>query len=318
MVSIAQDIATAVRAKLLARGTKLPAYLDDNLSAICQLFINISAGTRSAIRAFLTAQDAQLRVYLATFVSWSTKADILSKQISILRQGATATLEQVDQVMTTLGLDSVVKQSPDLSNLLKSITEALPIKIPTTVATSLAGVGGFNFFEGVTDYKSLRNKLDDLVFDAARAVAFSNYANQANDYAKDILNRIEVYITIIDSLDIPITAVEITPTTLDFGNVPVAIAFGPILPVAVHNPSTGIVAFSWALTGNAAFSIVGVPEGQTSVTLYAPITYTLNVQFTPSADIYGGMGTRFGFLTITHDAAVGTSPVTIAIQGRGI
>jgi len=45
---------------------------------------------------------------------------------------------------------------------------------------------------------------------------FSNYANQANDYAKDILNRIEVYITIIDSLDIPITAVEITPTTLDF------------------------------------------------------------------------------------------------------
>ena len=312
MPSNAQNIALTVQNTLTARGTTIPPYLSNNLAAICQLFINLTAGTRSTVRAFLTAQDAQVRALLAAAVGLSVKGDIISQQISILRQGAETILGQVDHVMTTVGLDSVAKQSPDLSNLLKSVAEALPLTIPTTVVTSLAGIGGFDFFEGITDYKSLRNKLDDLLFDAARATALSNYANQANDYAKDILNRIEVYITIIDSLDIPLTSLSITPAdgNLVFGSV--KIGSTSIQTITIQNTSTGTVTFNWAPL-NVPFSIIGLPVEQTSMTLYSPIAFTLNVQFAPTLAGLAAQIMNIGYTATTGPA----NPFAITIQGVG-
>ena len=313
MPSNAQNIAATVQGTLTARGVVIPSYLSDNLAAICQLFINLTAGTRSTLRAFLTAQDARVRALLAAAVGLSVKGDIISQQISIMRQGAETVLGQVDQVMMNLGLDSVVKQSPELSNLLKSIAESLPVTIPTTVVTSLAGIGGFDFFEGITDYKSLRNKLDDLIFDAARATALSNYANQANDYAKDILNRIEVYIDIIDSLDIPLTNLTITPTdgNLAFGSVKIGVT--SVKTITIQNTSTGTVTFSWN-TPTAPFSILGLPAEQTSMTLYSPIAFALNIQFAPTA---GGLFAQI--MNIAYTATSGPpNPFAITIQGVGI
>ena len=146
MPSNAQNIAITVQNSLTARGVTVPSYLSNNLAAICQLFINITPGVRSTIRSFLTAQDAQVRAMLAAGVGLSVKGDIISQQISILRQGAETILGQVNQVMNIVGLDSVIKQSPELSNLLKTIEESMPVTIPTTVVTSVGGIGGFVFF----------------------------------------------------------------------------------------------------------------------------------------------------------------------------
>lgn len=306
----AQEISTRAIQALSDAGITLSDAIKEELPAVTQLLIALSRPVRSQIRAFLSAQEGKLLVAKAKAVSETLRANVLADKINAYGGVVSAMLAPVDRALSIIPLDSAVKESKTLSDFLKSIADSVPIRIPATQATVIAGIGGFDFFEGVTSYRDLRDKVDELFFRAARATAVSTYAQTASFLVDEQLDKIRAYIEVIDTLDFSTKSISVSPSSLDFGSV--AVGSESYLGVGVSNNSSSPAAIygSFLVTGDG-FSL---GKSDNVFALSTPgASFTGVVKFSPTAT-----GSVLGTVSIAHNASNVSSPITVNLTGIGI
>lgn len=107
-----------------------------------------------------------------------------------------------ENMLAVIPIDTLMRDTPELASVLRGISENIPLKIPSSVFLTIAGIGGFDFFEGITTYRDLRDKIDELKFRVARATSLSNYANTGINLVDAEIDKLAKYILIIDTLDV--------------------------------------------------------------------------------------------------------------------
>lgn len=174
--------------------------------SIVQLFIVLTTPVRRAIYTLIDSQEAALKIQQSSLLMLSKKSDVLAQKITVMQTAIDAALVPVNTALQIIPLDTLVNDFPALENTAKAIAQFLgqvvqstPLKIPAPMA-QVMGFGGFDFFEGVKDFKDLQDKFDDLEFRAARAGSLSNYASTGLAYIDDLLNQITIFKTILDFL----------------------------------------------------------------------------------------------------------------------
>ncbi len=171
-----------------------------------QLFIVLSTPVRRALYNLITSQEAALKIQRSSLLMLSKKGDVLAERIALIQTAIDNALLPVNSALQIVPLDTLVNDFPALESTAKAISEflsnivqATPLKIPSSVAQTM-GFGGFDFFEGIRDFKDLRNKLDDLEFRASRAAALSNYTSTGLAYIDSLLSKITLYKEILNFL----------------------------------------------------------------------------------------------------------------------
>jgi hypothetical protein len=169
--------------------------------AIIQALLALSKSVRSQMHGFLTAQVSLLRTQLKSYAAMTSRADYLSENISTIHGAVTAALLPVDNLLRTSPLDSVFYATPELKDIYEDITSAVPLSLPTEVTDVINSVIGADFFEGVSSYSDLRDKLDELQFKAARATSLRNYADKGVVTCNSQIDKVQKIIDILVVLD---------------------------------------------------------------------------------------------------------------------
>src|SRR5438046_3044004 len=106
-------------------------------------------------------------------------------------------------------------------------------------------------------------------------------------------------------------AVGLAPTSLGFGNQPLATTSTPMTVTLTNTGTAALTINSFAASGDFAATSTGASACPTSpATLAAGANCTINVTFTPTAS-----GARTGTLSLADDA--GGSPQIMTLSGNG-
>jgi len=187
-MSVASDISTQIGSSWVTPG-------------LVQTFLVLSRPIRLSIKDFLSAQEATLQIQRGKLLTTIKTGDKLAEKMNALSSVVSEVLAPADRLLAAVPLDSIAKESPAIAEVLKNIADSVPIAIPVSLASTLSGLGGFDLFDGVTSYKDLRNRIDDLEFRLTRATALSNYASTGLEYVDNQLDKVRAYIQVIDLLN---------------------------------------------------------------------------------------------------------------------
>lgn len=202
--------------KVLSVGSQISKQLEEEYgwsvsSGLIQFFYAISRPLRRAILQYLIVQEAQLHVVKTTMLATSRQGDVVSNKIKQVIIATNLLMEPVDKFIQLIPLDSVLQEYPEemqsissaVASFMDSIISTIPVAIPENIAAtikSVSGMEGFDFFEGVHNYKDLRDKVEELQFRAARATALSNYASAGIYALENKLSEIVKFKTILELL----------------------------------------------------------------------------------------------------------------------
>jgi hypothetical protein len=202
-------------------GITQPSFLTP---LIVQIFMVLTKPIREALYAYLQVQKAALNTAKAKLVRNALKADGLAEQLSVLQTTTAAAFQPITQFLQYLPLDTIIHEipfaeefvhkdapkvdifntladiSPDFAEFLKSLADALPVKIPLSAISSMFGEN-FEFFEGIENFQDLREKVEELEFRLARTVAVSSYAQAGSSYIDIQLRNIDVYMDVLVTLN---------------------------------------------------------------------------------------------------------------------
>jgi len=216
---------------------EIAAYINDKWGItwvsplIVQIFIVLSNPVRNAIYAFLQTAIAALNEQKAILVTQSLKGDGLANQIAVLESGTAQALQPITQLLQVLPLDtiinespdaqeflgdayqsvrgeltfdnfmdSVAKISPDFSGFINDLISFVPVKISLEAISNTFG-SNYEFFDGVTNFQDLRERIEELEFRSARAAALSSYARAGSTYIDIQIQKIEVYLDVIVTIN---------------------------------------------------------------------------------------------------------------------
>jgi hypothetical protein len=169
--------------------------------ALVQAFLVLSRPVRNSIQTFIDSVEISLNTQRSALLQKFDVADKFSRSNQVIFSAVNEVLQPVDNLMKAIPLDSIVAESPEVSEILKTIQDSVPLKIPATTATVVMGVGGFDFFDGVSSYRDLRSKLDDLESRIVRATSMRNYASKGLSYVNNQLDKIRAYRQVITLLN---------------------------------------------------------------------------------------------------------------------
>jgi len=169
---------------------------------LVQLFIVLTKTGRTIAYNVLQASKTTLQLKKAELVRQSQKGNDLAKKISVLRAATSIITEQVNNILKIVPLDSTLSTIPEVSDFLNLLSSNVPIKVPEYAIFDLAGIGGFELLDGVKDFRSLSDKIDELEFRLSETLAFSDYIQAGSTYLDNQLNKITIYLDIIETLDI--------------------------------------------------------------------------------------------------------------------
>lgn len=295
---------------LKARGIILPDYVNRNLPAVVQLFIALSSPLRSAIRAFLTSLLGQLKLGYATTATRIGQCDVVAQKINTTAAIIDTTLAPLDNLLSSMPVDSAVGMSPDLAALLKKIADLAPIKIPALIPIHSLS---FDMFEGVNSYADLRKKQKDLLYQATQTTSVSFYAQTANKLIADQILEVEAYLYVLDTLDgSPRTIIVDTGDSVVFPEVvPRGTSYGYI-QITNQSTSPSSIGGTYSLSGSPCFTFTD-PSSGTFLLATSGSSLNINFKFTPTMT-----GSVSGTLSIVHDGDNTTSPISISLLGRGI
>jgi hypothetical protein len=122
-------------------------------------------------------------------------------------QIATATLDQilapVENILNVIPLEAAgLQEIPEMADLLKEITESVPLQIPQTIATSISGLAGFDLLEGVNTFGDLKDKIEELGFRSARALSLSNYVEKGSFVIDGQIEKLRNILSIITEVNL--------------------------------------------------------------------------------------------------------------------
>jgi hypothetical protein len=200
--TIAREISAKIIADLAQQGTVLSPSLVTRMPALVQTLIVLSKPLRTAMLSYFESAEAYLNIQRAGILIWSSNADVLSNTLRVVFAAANKLLEPLDSFMQAFPLDTIAKEVPEITDLLDTIKKNVPIKIPATVAVTISGLGGLDFFDGIESYSDLRDKIDDLEFRLIRATAFSTYMSGTLASVDAEIEKVTIYKTILNYLDI--------------------------------------------------------------------------------------------------------------------
>jgi hypothetical protein len=199
-----------------------------------QIFIVLSNPVRKFIAAFIQQKKATLLIKKQQLAVDSQKGNALASNIASLRVATSLLMDPISQFLKVIPLDTLIKEipeaevftgnmvssvksytsyssntsmdvlskiSPDLSNFIAEAIGVIPLQISADTIAAITGFSGFDFFQGINNFSDLQSKLDDLEFRAARATAFSTYATAGLASVDTLINKSDIYIDIITTLD---------------------------------------------------------------------------------------------------------------------
>jgi hypothetical protein len=169
--------------------------------AVVQSLLALSRPVREAIQTFFDSVEISIQTQRSATLQKLITADKLSQATQVIMNAVNKILEPVDNLMSAIPLDSVAAESPEISEVLKSIQDSVPLRIDSTTATVVMGVGGMDFFDGISSYRDLRNKIDDLESRLVRATSMRNYASKGLSYLDNQLDKIRAYRQVITLLN---------------------------------------------------------------------------------------------------------------------
>jgi hypothetical protein len=195
---------------------------------VVQIFIVLSLPVRRFLVSTLRSQRALFLLKKQDVVLQTRKGDSLANQLFSLRAAASLALQPVSDVLRVFPLDTILKEIPDanqfignlttdvtdiskvsinsaldyLSKLSPEIAKFLSESISFTPISINSSFEGFDAFDGVDSFQDLQDKIDELLFRTSRAVALSTYANSTSSYIDMLLKKFDIYIDIIETLDL--------------------------------------------------------------------------------------------------------------------
>jgi hypothetical protein len=173
----------------------------DYWPAIIQAFIGLSVPVRESLYNYLLSQKIYLTQTIGQANYLAQKGDIVANQIQSLVGVINTILQPLDNFFKTFPIDSALKQIPEFSELMKSLSQSVPFNVPASISSQISEFAGFDFFDGVSSYQDLRDKIDELIFRSARASALSTYSSKATYYVDNQIDKINKYLDIIITLN---------------------------------------------------------------------------------------------------------------------
>ena len=168
--------------------------------AIIQALIGLSQPSRQALENYLQSQLVYYSQTRDAVNYLSQKGDIVSNQINSLVTILTTITQPLLSFLRTYPIDSALKAIPEFSEMLGGLSNNVPLKIPYNISTQITGLAGFDLLDGVSSFQDLNDKLDEMIFRAARATALSNYAVQSTFIIDSEVDKINSLINILETL----------------------------------------------------------------------------------------------------------------------
>jgi hypothetical protein len=169
--------------------------------AIVQTFLVLSKPVRQTMQTFLDSAEAWVIQQHATALIWSNQGNLVTDKLNVAFGALNDLLYPIDNFIQAIPLDSIAKESSEVTEVLRTITENVPIRLPSSVAVVVTTAAGFDFFDGINSYGDLRDKIDDLEFRLVRATAFSTYVSGTLAYLDNQLDKIRAYRRVITLLN---------------------------------------------------------------------------------------------------------------------
>ena len=167
---------------------------------IIQAFIGLSQPARQALENYLQAQLVYYSQVRDSVNYLSQKGDIVSNQISGLVTVLTTITQPLLSFFRTYPADSALKAIPEFSEMLGELSNNVPLKIPYSIAAQITGLSGFDLLDGISSFQDLNDKIEEMIFRAARATALSNYASQSTFIVDNQVDKITSLIDILETL----------------------------------------------------------------------------------------------------------------------
>lgn len=169
---------------------------------LTQTLINLTSPIRGTIYNYFNSKLAYLEIYKGSLVSLSRKGDVLGRKIQIMTTTLNQVLSPIENTLNVIPLEALgIQEIPEVADLLSEITKSVPLQIPTTVATSVSGLAGFDALEGVNTFGDLKDKIEELGFRAARATSLSNYVEKGSFVAEEQIQKIRNILSIITQIN---------------------------------------------------------------------------------------------------------------------
>lgn len=168
---------------------------------IVQAFMTTTRPLRNSLREYLIAQRIAYLNTQKVSIFLSQKGDTAASQINSLREVILNLLQPLNNIFKVVPVDKALNDIPEVAEFLSNLSKSVPLAIPDSVATTITGVAGFDFLDGITSFQDLQDRLDDLLFRASRATSLSTYGNKAIYVVEGQLEMINNYINVLDTLD---------------------------------------------------------------------------------------------------------------------
>lgn len=174
----------------------------DYWPVLTQTLINLTSPIRGTIYNYFNSKLTYLEIYKSSLVSLSRKGDVLGRKIQIMTTTLNQVLSPIENALNVIPLEALgLQEIPEVADLLSEITKSVPLQIPTTVATSVSGLAGFDALEGVNTFGDLKDKIEELGFRAARATSLSNYVEKGSFVAEEQIQKIRNILSIITQIN---------------------------------------------------------------------------------------------------------------------
>ena len=173
----------------------------DYWPVIIQAFIGLSQPLRRSLQNYLQSQKVYYNQVRGKFNYLAQRGDGLAVKLQQLTTILNTVLEPLTSFFNMFPVDSTLKAIPEFSEVMEGLSQNVPLKVPTDIATQISGIAGFDFLEGVSSFQDLRDKVDELTFRASRATSLSNYSSKAT-YMVDLqIDKIDKFINILENLN---------------------------------------------------------------------------------------------------------------------
>jgi len=192
-----QTIANQIREEV---GEEKINQLNCELELVVELFLAFSRPLRRKIRAFFRTQRAMLNTELQRISSQALKANTLAQVVSVIEAQFAKVTSPVENFLATVPLEDVMR-SPSFSCVFGRVFDNVPVSIPPAMASALEQYVGEDFFDGITSFADLKRRINLFLWRARKTVAATTYAERAERQARKLLDNIDVYLDIIETID---------------------------------------------------------------------------------------------------------------------
>lgn len=169
---------------------------------LTQTFINLSRPLRNKIYDLINSKLSYLEIYKSSLVGLSRRGDVLGRKIQTITTALNQILSPIENTLNVIPLEALgLQEIPEVADLLNELTTNVPLSIPTTSASAISGLAGFDLLEGVNTFGDLKDKIEELGFRSARALSLSNYADKGSFLADEQMKKLRDILSIITQVN---------------------------------------------------------------------------------------------------------------------